>query len=294
MRHIISVLSGKGGVGKTCLTAAMGVLLAKQGFKTLLIDCDMGLRNLDLSLGIENECFYNVWDLAQGKCFEDEALVQVSSNLWFLSAAQNETWDAVDPSSAEAVLEDIMNQFDFILLDCPAGRNRGVSFAEKVSDTILAVLAPTFSSLRAVGQMAEHKSRKTSFYVLMNQFDDYDPSKVSFETMLSYVDEDYFCGVVPYSPEVRLLDQKGQLSELKRDSNFSKALMASLHTALTGSAYPLHFWKKILAAEKDETKSSRQPEERRVLPKRRIVKEMIHKKTGTARERMNYKWGRRR
>ena len=66
MTQVLSVISGKGGVGKTLLTAALGIQLSRMGKKVLLIDGDMGLRNLDLILGVENECFYNIWDLAQG------------------------------------------------------------------------------------------------------------------------------------------------------------------------------------------------------------------------------------
>ena len=91
MTQVLSVISGKGGVGKTLLTAALGIQLSRMGKKVLLIDGDMGLRNLDLILGVENECFYNIWDLAQGKCFIRDAVLSIDENLYFLSASQGET-----------------------------------------------------------------------------------------------------------------------------------------------------------------------------------------------------------
>lgn len=298
MSHILSVLSGKGGVGKTLITASLGILLAKHGHKTLLIDCDMGLRNLDLPLGVENDCLYNVWDLAQGKCFEDEAVISPAPYLYFLSAAQNETWDQVEPSAITTVLEDIKDQFDFIILDCPAGMNRGIAYAEKISDMVIAILGPSFSSLRNVQQIMQHRSSPKPFYVLMNQFSAEDPAKVSFSTMLSYVDEDSFCGVIPYSRKVDQMAHQGKLLDLEEHDAFSQALECVLHVLLGGSSYPMKRWNELLSLASVENKRFITPEpkaEPGPLPvKRIIVKEMAPKEKRREAARMNYKWRRRR
>mgnify|MGYP000361641435 CR=1 FL=1 len=141
MTQVLSVISGKGGVGKTLLTAALGIQLSRMGKKVLLIDGDMGLRNLDLILGVENECFYNIWDLAQGKCFIRDAILSIDENLYFLSASQGETWEEISSDAINTVLEDIDEIYDFILIDCPAGIGAGIKFAAKISDFAIIVLA---------------------------------------------------------------------------------------------------------------------------------------------------------
>ena len=88
MAKVLSIASGKGGVGKTLLTASLGIVMAHKGYRVLLIDGDMGLRNMDLILGLENECFYNILDLADGRCFMNDVKLSVSKNLDFIPAAQ--------------------------------------------------------------------------------------------------------------------------------------------------------------------------------------------------------------
>ena len=122
MAEIVSFASGKGGVGKTLLTAALGIFLSRKGKKVLLIDGDMGMRNMDLVLGLENECFYHVMDLAEGRCFAKDVILEVNDHLDFLPAAQNDTWETVFPAAMDTVLEDVEDKYDYILLDCPAGR----------------------------------------------------------------------------------------------------------------------------------------------------------------------------
>ena len=107
MAEIVSFASGKGGVGKTLLTAALGIFLSRKGKKVLLIDGDMGMRNMDLVLGLENECFYHVMDLAEGRCFAKDVILEVNDHLDFLPAAQNDTWESVFPAAMDTVLEDV-------------------------------------------------------------------------------------------------------------------------------------------------------------------------------------------
>ena len=84
MSKVLSIASGKGGVGKALLTASLGIVMAYKGYRVLLTDGDMGLRNMDLILGLENECFYNILDLAEGRCFMNDVKLSVSKNLDFI------------------------------------------------------------------------------------------------------------------------------------------------------------------------------------------------------------------
>ena len=145
MSKVLSIASGKGGVGKTLLTASLGIVMAYKGYRVLLIDGDMGLRNMDLILGLENECFYNILDLAEGRCFMNDVKLSVSKNLDFIPAAQAETWDEIFPAAISVILDDAGDDYDFILLDCPAGVGSGIQFASVVSDKFMIVVAPSWS-----------------------------------------------------------------------------------------------------------------------------------------------------
>ena len=124
MAVIVSTASGKGGVGKTLITASLGITLSRLGKKVLLIDGDMGLRNMDLILGLENDCFYNICDLAEGKCFLEDAVLPVTDHLDFLPASQKESWETVFPAAMDTVMDDIHRLYDFIFIDCPAGMGK--------------------------------------------------------------------------------------------------------------------------------------------------------------------------
>ena len=169
MAEIVSFASGKGGVGKTLLTAALGIFLSRKGKKVLLIDGDMGMRNMDLVLGLENECFYHVMDLAEGRCFAKDVILEVNDHLDFLPAAQNDTWETVFPAAMDTVLEDVEDKYDYILLDCPAGRGEGIRFAEHLSDHMFLVVAPSWASKRNAERLMTGPRKRYMTYVL-NQF----------------------------------------------------------------------------------------------------------------------------
>ena len=120
--------SGKGGVGKSSLTANLGVLLARSGKKVVLIDTDLGLRSLDLMLGLENSLVYDLVDVADGKCLLSQALVQAPDlpELRLLPAAQFQRAKALDPRKLKKMIALMKKEHDFILVDCPAGLERGL------------------------------------------------------------------------------------------------------------------------------------------------------------------------
>ena len=121
--EIIVVTSGKGGVGKTTTTASIGAALAMKGKRTLVIDADIGLRNLDVILGLENRIVFNLVDVAKEVCKPGQALVKSkkSSNLFLLPASQTDEKDVITEDEIVKVLKQYSREFNFILIDCPAG-----------------------------------------------------------------------------------------------------------------------------------------------------------------------------
>lgn len=150
MGEIIVVTSGKGGVGKTTTTANIGVGLAREGKKVLVIDTDLGLRNLDVVMGLENRIVYNLVDVVEGKCRLKQALISDKrhENLFLLPSAQTKDKSAVSPEQMVKLMEDIKGEFDYVLLDCPAGIEQGFQNAIAGADRALVVTTPEVSAIR--------------------------------------------------------------------------------------------------------------------------------------------------
>lgn len=266
MAHILSFASGKGGVGKTLLCTATGILLARQGKKVLLIDGDMGMRNMDLVLGLENECFYHILDLAEGKCFSRDVILSVTDHLDFLPAAPSGTWEDVIPAAIDTVLEDVYETYDYILLDCPAGVGAGIRFAAKVSEEIAVVVAPSWASFRNASQLVHVAGRKAECRMILNQFAWQDETKVSFDDMMEEVDPEIFAGVVPYSAEADRLAHEGRLAEIKDKGAFAEALTCVLRAILSQKEYPDSRWQRLMQSAGEEMKKSQVvPEKKAVL-----------------------------
>lgn len=246
MAAIFSIASGKGGVGKTLITTSFGILLSRQGKKVIMIDGDMGLRNMDLGLGVENECLYNIYDAAQGKCFLEEAIIPVSKNLDFLPASQNDSWDTVFPSAFDTVLEDIQNSYDFILIDCPAGLGKGIETAFSLSDHVVLVIAPSWASRRSADRLRTMVKPQISAHFVLNQFSYVNDRQIGFDDMLETVDPDLFGGVLPYSEAVNQLSHFGHMTELDNDCTFSKALAYILRSILEDKEFPVTRWQSLI------------------------------------------------
>ena len=148
--EVIVVTSGKGGVGKTTTTANLGTGLAKSGFKVCLIDTDIGLRNLDVVMGLENRIVYNLVDVVEGNCRVKQALIRDKKHpgLFLLPSAQTRDKSAVTPGQMVKVIEHLKEQFDYILLDCPAGIAQGFQTAVAGADRAIIVTTPEVSAIR--------------------------------------------------------------------------------------------------------------------------------------------------
>ena len=167
MSEVIVITSGKGGVGKTTTTANLGVGLAIRGKKVVLIDTDTGLRNLDLLLGLERRIVYTLVDVIQKRATYEQALVRHKkyTNLFLLPTSQVADKTAINPEQMAELIAQMRNDFDYILIDCPAGIEQGFQTAIIGADWAIVVTMPEISAVRdadkIIGRLqAEHKEIK--------------------------------------------------------------------------------------------------------------------------------------
>jgi septum site-determining protein MinD len=148
--HTIVVTSGKGGVGKTTVTANLGSVLAQSSGKACVVDADIGLRNLDVVLGLENRIVYHLVDVIAGRCRLKQALIRDkrNENLYLLPASQSDDKNAVTPEQMKQLCHDLKKEFDFTLIDCPAGIEQGFRNATAGADQAIIVTTPEVSAIR--------------------------------------------------------------------------------------------------------------------------------------------------
>lgn len=147
---VLTVSSGKGGVGKTTATANIGAALAELGQKVVCIDGDIGLRNLDVVLGLENRIVYDLVDIVEGRCRLRQAMIKDKRlpELYLIPAAQTRDKSAVSPSDMVRLCDDLRSEVDWILIDSPAGIERGFRNALAPSDLVLVITNPEVSAVR--------------------------------------------------------------------------------------------------------------------------------------------------
>jgi septum site-determining protein MinD len=148
--RVITITSGKGGVGKTTATANLAAALAQQGRKVVAIDADVGLRNLDLVMGLENRIVYDLVDAIEGRCKLRQAMIRDkrTEGLFLVPAAQSRDKTAVSPSDMVLICDELRPDHDFILIDSPAGIERGFRNAVAPADEVLIISNPEVSSVR--------------------------------------------------------------------------------------------------------------------------------------------------
>jgi len=150
MSEVIVITSGKGGVGKTTTSANLGTGLAMEGKKVAMIDADIGLRNLDVIMGLENRIVYDLIDVIEGNCRLKQALIRDKryDNLFLIPAAQTRDKDAVSPEQMNKLCESLKEEFDYIIIDCPAGIEQGFKNAIAGADKAVVVTTPEVSAVR--------------------------------------------------------------------------------------------------------------------------------------------------
>lgn len=167
MGEVIVITSGKGGVGKTTTSANLGTGLAKLDKKVVLIDTDIGLRNLDVVMGLENRIVYNLVDVIEGNCRIKQALIKDKRypNLYLLPSAQTKDKSAVNPEEMKVLCNQLRSEFDYIIIDCPAGIEQGFENAVAGADRALVVTTPEVSAVRdadrIIGLLEAHEMKRT-------------------------------------------------------------------------------------------------------------------------------------
>lgn len=171
MGEVIVITSGKGGVGKTTTTANIGVGLAKLGRKVVVIDTDLGLRNLDVVMGLENRIVYNLVDVIEGNCRMKQALIKDKryENLYLLPSAQTKDKSAVSPEQVRKLTEELAEEFDYILVDCPAGIEQGFQNAIAGAHRAIVITTPEVSAIRdadrIIGLLEKNKIKKVDLVI---------------------------------------------------------------------------------------------------------------------------------
>ena len=226
----IVVTSGKGGVGKTTTTANLGTALAQRGARVALIDADVGLRNLDIVLGLESRVKYHVLDVLEDKVSLDEALVpdKHSPTLVLLAAAQSREKDDVDTEKMRALVQSLRERFDYVLIDCPAGIELGFKNAVVGADEAIVVCTPEVSAVRDVDRVVGLLGNRFKPQLIINRLR---PDLVKKGKMLSIEDVNAILrlpllGVIADEPEIIITTTKGEPIALRHDGETASAYHA--------------------------------------------------------------------
>ena len=215
MAEVITVTSGKGGVGKSTTTANIATALAMLGKKTVAVDFDIGLRNLDMILGLENRIVYDVVDVMENRCNLAQAVIKDkrTANLHFLPASQTKDKTVLEKEKVEKLINDLKKEFDYILIDSPAGIESGFEHAIYLADRALIVTTPEISSVRDADRVIgiiDAKSKKAALgeevqkHIIINRIK---PELVEKGEMLSTEDVLHILalpliGIVPDDEEI--------------------------------------------------------------------------------------------
>ncbi|MFT5584892.1 MAG: septum site-determining protein MinD [Cognaticolwellia sp.] len=150
MSECIVITSGKGGVGKTTTSANLGVSLARLGHRVVVMDADIGLRNLDVIMGLENRIVYDLVHVIEGECRLKQALIRDKrqDNLYLLPAAQTRDKNCVTPEQMRDLVQQLKEEFDYVLVDCPAGIEQGFRNSVAGADRAIIVTTPEVSAIR--------------------------------------------------------------------------------------------------------------------------------------------------
>jgi septum site-determining protein MinD len=213
---VLTVTSGKGGVGKTTTTANLAVSLAQLGQRVVALDADIGLRNLDVVMGLENRIVYDLVDVVEGHCRLRQALVRDKrlSELYLLPAAQTREKTAVNPAQMVELCDQLRPDFDFVLIDSPAGIEHGYRNAVAPADLVLIVTTPEVSAVRDADRIVGmvEADGKGPPHLIINRLD---PVMVRRGQMLSTADvveilSIDLIGVIPEDKEIVISTNRGQ------------------------------------------------------------------------------------
>ncbi len=243
---VITITSGKGGVGKTTVTANLAAALAMMGKKVVALDADIGLRNLDVVMGLENRIVYDLVDVVEGRCRLRQAMIKDKrfDELYLIPAAQTRDKSAVSPSDMVLVCDQLRQEMDFVLIDSPAGIERGFRNAVAPADRVIIVTNPEISAVRDADRIIGliEAEEKGPGYLILNRLK---PAMVARGDMLSVEDVlDILAidliGVVPDDEAILVSTNRG-LPVAMHATNSTSASQAFRNIAhrLTGQNVPL-------------------------------------------------------
>ena len=242
--RVIVITSGKGGVGKTTTTANIGAALADKGHKVLLIDTDIGLRNLDVVMGLENRIVYDLIDVIEGRCRVSQALIKDKRcpNLVLLPAAQIRDKNDVNTDQMKELIFSLKESFDYILIDCPAGIEQGFKNAIVAADEAIVVTTPEVSATRDADRiigLLEAAGIKNPRLVINRLRIDMvkDKNMLGVEDILDILAVKLL-GVVPDDENVVISTNKGEPLVYKGDSLAAKAFK-NIASRIEGVEVPL-------------------------------------------------------
>src|SRR6267154_480306 len=177
MAKVLGVTSGKGGVGKTTTTAALGAALAQAGQSVVVVDFDVGLRNLDLVMGAERRVVFDLINVVQGVAKLPQALIRDKrlETLWLLPASQTQDKDTLTENGVAGVIKELRNKFDWVICDSPAGIERGATLAMRFADTAV-IVSSVRDSDRVMGLLdpkteKAEKGRRVEKHILITRYD---------------------------------------------------------------------------------------------------------------------------
>jgi septum site-determining protein MinD len=269
---IIVVTSGKGGVGKTTTSASFATGLAERGHKTVVIDFDIGLRNLDLIMGVERRVVYDIVNVINGEATLNQALIKDKAvpKLFILAASQTRDKDALQKESIEKILKELSEQFDYIICDSPAGIEKGAIMAMYFADTAIIVTNPEVSSVRdsdrILGILGSKSKRAEDGLPAIEEHlvvTRYASKRVSSGEMLSIEDiQDLLgiplLGVIPESPAVLSASNAGVpvVRDRKSDAGtaYEEIISRFLGDKVELEAYkkPKGFFKRLFSSQKEK------------------------------------------
>lgn len=249
MGQIITLASGKGGVGKTVVTATFGAALAERGKRVLLLDGDMGLRDLDLVLGVEDRVLFDIFDVATGRCFEEDAILHIAPNLDFMPASQQYRWEELEGDAVLTVLEDLRDRYDYLLIDSPAGIGKGLMYTLAMADRIFLVVEPTWVSLRDADRVMHymHEDRMFHYALIFNNFHNAQtPGYLTAEEMANQMQPEHLGGILPHAPEVIARSQAGNVTNMAQLGAFGKAMTQMVDDFLAGRERGIEEWSQFI------------------------------------------------
>jgi septum site-determining protein MinD len=244
--RVITVTSGKGGVGKTTATANLAVALARLGKRVVCIDADIGLRNLDVVMGLENRIVYDLVDVVEGRCKLRQAMVKDKrvSDLYLLPAAQTRDKTAVSPQDMISLTSQLRNDFDFIVIDSPAGIEWGFRNALAPADEVIVVTNPEAPAVRDADRiigLVEAQERRVPTSLLINRAR---PDMIRKGDMLSVDDvleilSIRLLGVIPDDELIIVSSNRGVPLTLDNDKSAAADAFRDIARRVVGEQVPL-------------------------------------------------------